>query len=477
MGQMNWLDLLSSERLQVDPCLDGAYQTSFERDYGRLIQSASFRRLQDKTQVFPLDESDFVRTRLTHSLEVSAMARSLGRFVVQELYFRGLAPELSEVRANELCEVLHGAALVHDIGNPPFGHYGETSIRDWFRRALPILQVRDRSLAACLTPAQQADFLHFEGNAQALRVLTKLPLSKAQEGMNLTVSLLNTILKYPVSSLEMDPESRQVWRHKMGYFEADRELFQAIVQKTGTSGARHPLTYLLEAADDLTYRTADVEDGHRKGHFSLGQLIEDLRRSPRLEAYDEAIQARYLNSIHHLEQASWQERGQKRHKPDQYALQHWVGELRRDLLADCATSFAESYKAIMQGQYDGTLMAGRYAGLVLDALGDLAYDHIFSSRPIVQMEISANTIIGGLLDKFVPAAISWQTDLPQSSLEPRLMSIISDNYKTCYERESKGKSEEEKLYLRLLLVTDYLSGMTDGFAVNLYHKMHGMAKR
>lgn len=473
--RMDWLKLLTPEReFKKSEARDQLLQSAFENDYATVIGSASFRRLQDKTQVFPLDRSDFVRTRLTHSLEVSALARSLGREIGQELYFRSLAPELDQARVHDLCDILHTAGLIHDIGNPPFGHYGETTIRDWFRRQLPVLEFCGEPLSKRLSQAQQADFTHFEGNAQALRLLTKLHFLNDDHGMDLTYALLNSIIKYPVSSLEIDPSSSEIRRHKLGYFTAETDIFQKISHRSGAGGRRHPLAMILEAADDIAYRTADIEDAQRKGHIEYNQLLEYLAESPRIRAAGRELHLRYDAQLERLRELRAIARQKHLSRPEQYALQNWCAELRRLMLADCAQAFADHYDGIMRGEFGRALAEGRFTGLILDVLGDIAYEFVFSSRAIVQMEISANTIMGGLLDKFVPAALVWDTDVPQSSLEPRLISIISDNYKACYKRFARGQSENEKLYLRLLLVTDYISGMTDSFAMTLYRQMHAM---
>lgn len=469
---MNWAELLTPLRFRArNHVLAEEVESSFEKDYQRIISSASFRRLQDKTQVFPLDQSDFVRTRLTHSLEVSALAKAMGKSIAQELYFLSLAPELDAPQVQALCDALLAAGLIHDIGNPPFGHYGETTVRDWFARNLGILQFEGKKLSDVLSPQRQADFLYFEGNAQALRLLSKLHFLVDDKGMNLSFATLGTIIKYPFSSTDVDKHSGSSRSAKMGYFEAETDLFTAIQEATGTDGRTHPLALVLEAADDISYRTADIEDAYAKGRFSFGQLLSALGENPRLAETSEALRLLFMEQLAGLEALFKEARVQKIHKPEQYALQNWLVRLRALMHKDCAQSFAMSYAAIMAGDFTATLAEGRISGLLLDVLGDIAYDFVFSSKQIVQMEIAANTIIGGLLDMFVPACIDWDTGRKQSSLEPRLMSIISDNYRACYHRYAAGQDEETRLYLRLLLVADYISGMTDHFAKKMFQQL------
>ena len=277
--RMRWSRLLAAARPRASA--GGRYggdgRSAFEKDYHRIIGSASFRRLQDKTQVFPLDKSDFVRTRLTHSLEVSSFAKSLGQTVCREIMAKGLDGEMTPERAADVCDVLLCAGLIHDLGNPPFGHFGETVIREWFREHLDRLTYKGRPLAHYLTEQMRRDFLYFEGNAQALRLVSRLHFMVDEHGMNLTYALLNAMIKYPVASTGIDKKSGDIRAKKMGYFAAEEALYRDIAAATGADGVRHPLAFLLEAADDIAYRTADIEDGFKKGMLSYADLLKELR--------------------------------------------------------------------------------------------------------------------------------------------------------------------------------------------------------
>ena len=276
---MEWSRLLSDERIRPVRKRAGAedLRTEYEKDYHRIIGSASFRRLQDKTQVFPLDKSDFIRTRLTHSLEVSSFGKSLGQNISRKILQEVKDPDFKPEYQGYICDILQCAGLLHDIGNPPFGHFGETVIREWFRAHMGRLQLQGRPLKELLTEQMQADFYEFEGNTQALRLVSKLHYLVDEHGMNLTQALLGTIIKYPVSSLEIDRESGDIRTKKMGYFYAEQDLFQQIQQTLGTAGYRHPLAFVLEAADDIAYKTADVEDAFKKGCITYRQLVAELR--------------------------------------------------------------------------------------------------------------------------------------------------------------------------------------------------------
>ena len=216
---MEWKRLLSSARVgNEDNTYDGRdLRSEFEKDYHRIIVSASFRRLQDKTQVFPLDRSDFIRTRLTHSLEVSSIGRSLAQNIGASIISEGLDPEFTETMRDEISAILQCAGLIHDIGNPPFGHFGEEAIREWFIKKLPTLEIGGAPAERFLTEQQRLDLLHFEGNAQGLRMVTRLDYPVQRFGMNLTFGLLSAVMKYPTSSLQMGSSASEACRRKMGY--------------------------------------------------------------------------------------------------------------------------------------------------------------------------------------------------------------------------------------------------------------------
>ena len=276
---MNWNQLLCSDRIRTitKSTTSRDLRTEFEKDYHRIIGSAAFRRLQDKTQVFPLDKSDFIRTRLTHSLEVSSFAKSLGQNVGEKIIAGKLDPDFGVQQKEDICNILQCAGLIHDIGNPPFGHFGETAIQEWFKENLSRLTFKGKPVDSLLNEQMKQDFYNFEGNTQALRVVSKLHFLVDEHGMNLTKALLSTIIKYPGSSLEIDKKSGNIKTKKMGYLYAEKDIFDDIQASTGTNGSRHPLTFLLEAADDIAYKTADIEDSVKKGCITYGQLVDELK--------------------------------------------------------------------------------------------------------------------------------------------------------------------------------------------------------
>ena len=465
---MKWEQLLSTKRPREsvgNRKQKEDLRSEFEKDYHRIIGSASFRRLQDKTQVFPLDKCDFIRTRLTHSLEVSSYGKSLGQNIGEYILTYIKDPDFTGKEKEEICNILECAGLIHDIGNPPFGHFGESVIRDWFKRNLPILKFKGESVEHLLSEQMREDFYHFEGNAQALRLVTKLHYLVDENGMNLTYALLNTIVKYPVSSIEIDKTSGNIKDKKMGYYYADQEIFEAIAKETGTEGKRHPLTYILEAADDIAYKTADIEDAFVKGYISYHQLKEELRALQEQES-DNPFQP--LDKLEHK-----YESGVKRgvSNPEEYAVKNWIVQVQGYLI-NCATyGFTTNYNAIMEGSYGKDIFSGTYGEGLMSLLGDMAYRRVFTTADIYKMEVAESVILDFLMDKFVKAVLYYDTDIKLNEIDKRVVSFISENYKSAYHKQAEGKSETEKLYLRLLLVTDYICGMTDSYAKRLYQEL------
>ena len=468
---MRWEQLLSTKRPReavAKPKQKEDLRSEFEKDYHRIIGSASFRRLQDKTQVFPLDKSDFIRTRLTHSLEVSSYGKSLGQNIGEYILTYIKDPNFTWKDKEEICNILECAGLIHDIGNPPFGHFGESVIRDWFKRNLPIMKFKGETVENLLTEQMREDFYHFEGNAQALRLVTKLHYLVDEHGMNLTYALLHTIVKYPVSSVGIDKTTGNIKDKKMGYYYADKDIFESIVKETGTDGKRHPLTFILEAADDIAYKTADIEDAYVKGFISYYQLKEELRQ---LQESEPENPFKPLDKLEHK-----YESGVKRgvSNPEEYAVKNWNVQAQ-GFLINCATyGFTSNYNAIMEGTYGKDIFCGTYGEGLMHLLGDMAYRRVFTTPSIYKMEVAESVIMDFLMDKFVKAVLYYDTDVKLNDIDKRVVSFISENYKSAYHKQAEGKDENEKLYLRLLLVTDYICGMTDSYAKRLYQELNAV---
>lgn len=472
-------------------------RSDFERDYHRILSSPSFRRLQDKTQVFPLEKNDYVRTRLTHSIEVSSFGKSLAQSIAREIIDKNLDSSFTNEHAIAITNILASAGLLHDIGNPPFGHFGEDTIRAWFKNNFNKIEIKNEKgeyikLGKILSEQMKKDFLFFEGNAQAIRVVSKLHFLVDENGMNLTYALLNTLIKYPVNSININKNSGNIKDKKMGYYLSEENLFNEIVKSTGTYNKktgecyRHPLTFILEAADDIAYCTADIEDGMKKGFINFENLVETLKEKLTIN------EKLYENLIKYKKLA--REKGYD--SPESYAIQRWSVEVQRICINDAVNSFITNYEDIMNGEYKHDLFYNCESEKIIEILKNIAFKDIFSSKAIFKMEIVANNIINFLLDNFVKAILYWDTEYVDEikGIDKRYINILSENQRHIYqfysnlyinklEKEYENIEKDEifyekeyryKLYLRLLLVTDYLSGMTDSFIKTLYQELSGI---
>lgn len=470
--RMKWEQLLATKRnREVSNNIkrnQSDLRSAFEKDYHRIIGSASFRRLQDKTQVFPLDQSDFIRTRLTHSLEVSSFGKSLGQNIGESIMKYKRDPGFTIQMKEDICNIVQCAGLIHDIGNPPFGHFGEAAIREWFERNLPELTWNNRPVSEALNQQMYQDLCQFEGNAQALRLVTKLHFLVDEQGMNLTYGLLNTIIKYPVSSVGINPKSGNIKEKKMGYYLADEDIFNEIQQETGTNGRRHPLTFILEASDDIAYKTADIEDAYVKGYLSYYDLQKEL------EGLGDDQGDSYFRPLEKLE-GLYQNGVKKQVKnPEEYAIKNWIVSAQGFLISCATFGFTSHYDEIMEGTYGKDLFAGTFGEKLMDKLGDIAVRYVFTSREIYRLEAAEANMIDFLMDRMVRAAVKYDTSDRLTSMDKRMISMISDNYINAYHYHGQGKDEVERLYLRLLLVTDYICGMTDSYAKRLYQELNAI---
>ncbi len=458
--RMHWRLLLSADRLGKSEIRDqdaGDLRSEFEKDYHQVTMSAAFRRLQDKTQVFPLDKSDFIRTRLTHSLEVSSIARSLAQNIGEAICERNMDLEFGLREKEQVTEILQCAGLVHDIGNPPFGHFGEEAIREWFRRYFA--SPDGKEILGNTKPGEEAllDLLHFEGNAQAFRLVTKLGFTG---GMNLTEGVLSAMIKYPHSASETDLPG--VAGHKFGYFHTEEKLFRRIAAHTGTGTRRNPLVYILEAADDIAYATADIEDAYKKGFFSYNTLVRELKKR--------GTELSLITRLTDLKRAA-SAKGVP--NPEEYAVRTWLASMQNVLIRSSTASFLENYEQLMCGKMKTPLICAGDSFILLQNLKRIAYDFAFTSMSIYKTEIAAEKILSSLMDALVPSALAYDRAEKPGLLEEKYLSLIPPEYFAVYHREAKGKSGEERDYLRLLMVTDFISGMTDSYARNLFLELNG----
>lgn len=462
---MQWEQLLSDEHYSNQQFLD---HTSFRDDYDTIICSTLFRRLQDKAQVFPLDEDDYVRTRLTHSLEVSAIGKKLGENVFRTLKKADKDPWFSSHTEKEFSDVLLCAGLVHDIGNPPFGHFGEYSIREWFQKNLRNLHVGDRPVTEILSQWQIQDLLHFEGNAQSIRLLSKTPYLGAYNGFDLSYRVLGSIIKYPVSSAELAGSRYK----KIGYHYSERELFSQLSSTMGLNGARHPLSFLLEAADDIAYRTSDLEDAMVKKVISYQQITGIFKNVQSSGAHKRDYDMDSYTCMSRLSQFYREAIDNKTRNPELTAVQRWSQYIQEIMIEEAGESFVKHYDELMNGNFYGDLFDDTFSGYLIMAISELSEKYIYTSSVKTKTELFGRRVIHSLLDQFLPAVLLYDTEEHMTFIQRRTVDTVSNFYKSMYHEQSKGKSDTDRLYLRMIMITDFISGMTDNYAKRLYRELN-----
>lgn len=422
-------DKLPHTDLLLDLC------RAFNSDYRRVIKSDSFRRLQDKTQVFPLERNDFVRTRLTHSLEVAMHTRDLLTSVITKLNREGI--EIDEL--NESYRLLETAALIHDIGNPPFGHFGEEAIRIWFSKNGPSL-----FCWSSFSEQQKEDFLQFEGNAQTIRLLTKLhnDNGSSEKGMNLTASTLDAVIKYTARADQIDEQN--VLTKKIGYFYSEEQMFKNIKVVTGTTGHRHPLVFLLEAADDLAYTFSDIEDAYNYGLYSYREIKSFIDEKTGTN--------KFLININ----------------SEAAAIQEFLRETQRKVYQSASKTFVEHYEEIMAGAFHGEIINEECDEVkCFHALKEFSYEYVFQTKTILDQEVLGFNIINRLLSEFIPVVLKYDKE-PMNKYEERLFNNLPRSAEELYKRETETSSEVEKDYYRLKMAVDFICNMTDGYAKKLH---------
>lgn len=480
MATLEWNKLLCTKRERESKSSSpiNPVRNEFEADYDRIVGSSSVRRLQDKAQVFPLQQNDVARTRLTHSMEVSALARSLGKAVGRKLEEQGIFQDREQTE--KLSALLQVAGLIHDLGNPPFGHYGETVIRNWFRNWFSgeaMLSEKKNSLSE----QQKNDFIYFDGNVQNLRIVTKLQVQNDNKGANFTYGTLATIMKYPWSS-ENKPEGKE----KIGYFKSEQELAEAVRREIGLeAGVRHPATYLLEAADDIIYICDDIEDGTKKGYIEWKNEFEKLYRTAKNGEYGDEIR-KLLSDVKNKNETV----DSHMHDKEQViaCVRNFRNMVQSFLFKKVVDQFMSQYKKIMSNDpnADVTDLLSVVKKFV-DDLKTITARQCFSSDEVLNLELTGDKVISTLLDVFVRTL----TEHDGSKLSDtktyagKIFRKISRNF--IYIAESKiddgnyvgdlySKDLINKLteYDKLHLVVDYVSGMTDSYAVKVYQELTAM---
>ena len=479
---MEWNKLLSSKtkmERKEEPKMFFEYfdpiDDMIEIDYEQIISSSAFRRLQDKTQVFPLDKSDFVRTRLTHSIEVSSIARQLGIMIQKtpEKYGPNLFENENKNIIENIPSILACAGLLHDIGNPPFGHFGEVVIGDWFKKELEKddFNFNNKPIRKILNDQMKRDLENFEGNAQAIRILTRLHSNS--NDVNLSYSILNTLMKYPTDSTNFSNKDEDIKKHKLGYYYSENSIVKDICQTTGTEiegkYVRHPLTFLLEAADDIAYATADLEDAFKKGLFTIEQFID---------YYQGEINKIKDKDTHFAEEILVNLKERIKTNEDIFsAFQKCMNFTKKWLMYVVVYRFYKSFDYIMEGSYKHDLFYDTFHEYTIGILKGAMKKFVFDDTEILKLELSAKKIIEAFLNDFIYAVRYWDEDKNYekkiSKSDKKYINIISQSLRDEY-MKTEPKSESERLYNKFMMVIDFISGMTDSYAKTLYQELYGI---
>jgi len=439
--KMHWDKLLCPKRIgsEKKSTQQDDTRSHFQRDYDRIIFSSPFRRLQNKTQVFPLPGSVFVHNRLTHSLEVASVGRSLGNNVIG--FIQQQEPSASKMLIEQIPTIVSTACLAHDLGNPPFGHSGEDSIRTFFRE-------NESLLKEGLNEQQWNDLIRFEGNANALRLLTQQQEGKRAGGFRLSYPALSSIVKYPWVSNK--PNSK-----KFGFFLSETKMYTEMASEMGIPAlsnnplafARHPLVYLVEAADDICYQIMDIEDAHKLGILST-EIVTELFKNFFDSNNDKAQLKRIEQTLKTVTDTN-----------EQIAFLRAVTIGK--LIHDCSIAFTNSYQKIMRGEFVASLMSqlDETGSEALSIVKDISIKRVYNHKAVVEIELAGFQILGFLLERISNALLK-----PENNYSKKVLRLIPKQYVT----------PSEDKYTKLMSALDFVSGMTDVYALEMYRTLQGI---
>ncbi len=441
---MNWKKLLSPQRFMREDIPPGKWvdiRSEFQRDFDRIIFSSPFRRLQSKTQVFPLPEKTFVHNRMTHSLEVASVGRSLGNLVFNMLENKLCNSDAGIV--SEIGSVVATACLVHDMGNPPFGHSGEKAISNFFHKGEGVI------LKKHFNEQQYNDLAAFEGNANLLRLLTHKFRGRREGGYAMTYASLGTIIKYPYSSLLSKDKK------KYGHFYSENEPFEKIIKHCGIPKisenplifARHPLVYLVEAADDICYQVMDMEDAMKLNIIHKNQLIELY-----MDFFNPKTDAGRIRKINQtIKEVS------DSNEQMAFLRAMVIGKLTEET----ANAFVDNYNEIMQGSFESKLLKhiDEKPLKALKNIAEIAIKEVYKHPSVVKIEIAGYNVLGALMSEFTNALLNTESDYSE-----KILSLLPAQY----------LPESDNMYDKMRSVTDFISGMTDKYAVNVYRQIKGI---
>ena len=441
---MEWKQLISNKRFGQEHKHAERHddRSEFKRDYDRLIFSSAFRRLQNKTQVFPLPGSIFVHNRLTHSLEVASVGMSIGNDISRHVIQK--RPELKDTLVEEIGTIVSAACLAHDLGNPPFGHSGEKAIQTFFSEG------PGQKIKSMVSSEFWDDITHFEGNANAFRILTHRFKGRRQGGFVMTYSMLASIVKYPFASCLAGNHG------KFGFFASETESYRKIADELGIfcksapgeplKYARHPLVYMVEAADDICYEIMDLEDSHKPKILSFAATEHML-----LSFFDEDIQQKIRQRIIDEELTDENEKVV-------YMRASVIGKLENE----CVAAFLAHEEEILAGTFEGSLIdhISERQKKAYKECEKISYSKIYQSKPVLDIELSGYKIMATLMEVFIEAAVN-----PSRFYSKQLLRRVSSQYDI----------ENENLEERIMAVIDYIGGMTDIYALDIYQKINGIS--
>ena len=441
---MEWKQLISNKRFGQEHKHAERHddRSEFKRDYDRLIFSSAFRRLQNKTQVFPLPGSIFVHNRLTHSLEVASVGTTIGNDISRRVIRK--RPELKDTLVEEIGTIVSAACLAHDLGNPPFGHSGEKAIQTFFSEG------PGQKIKSMVSSEFWDDITHFEGNANAFRILTHRFKGRRQGGFVMTYSMLASIVKYPFASCLAGNHG------KFGFFASEAESYRKIADELGIfcksapgeplKYARHPLVYMVEAADDICYEIMDIEDSHKLKILSFAETEHLL-----LSFFDEDIQQKIRQRIIDEELTDENEKVV-------YMRASVIGKLENE----CVAAFLAQEEEILAGTFEGSLIdhISERQKKAYKECEKISYSKIYQSKPVLDIELSGYQIMATLMEVFIEAAVN-----PSRFYSKQLLRRVSSQYDI----------ENENLEERIMAVIDYISGMTDIYALDIYQKINGIS--
>ena len=477
--KMEWKKLLSEKRirelLKDNPATLSRpdERTNHGRDYDRAIFSTPVRRMQDKTQVFPLDPNDSVRTRLTHSLEVSNIARNMARGIGDWLLDE--KKEIDSKQRDSIEIIATTCGLIHDLGNPPFGHAGEEAIQEWFQD-----KDKDKDFFKFKKWPENVeqlkeDFLKFEGNAQTIRLISKLQVLADFYGLNFTCATMSAACKYIAPSDKTDKTKTCHEKSKFGYFASEQDIVKKIQKETGTENVRNPITYIVEAADDIAFSVVDIEDGVRKGviNWDILKRILETEFKKALKEHSKSNKGLLKKCFDGAERILGKDKRvesvQQAGKPRDEAM---VQAFRVHVIIESAKAIQEVFKAnyekIMDGDYHNELFKNSKAGALITACKKVGRKYIYRAKDNLKLELMGRRVIHDLMDIFWEGASKGSKE--KKGFARKIFDLTSENYRVVYE-EAKSKKLFPDRYCCMHLMADYICGMTDTFACTLHKRL------